>query len=463
MDGEKISSMEQGEPTEMEGSTTKLTSKGKPTDEFVEKLSASWKHSVIEIQSMDEAKDEQSLRQGLAEVTKCLKAYEENWKAFSELFHPDKDITFQKLYKEQNDIFLENMSTATDAFARASRELEIFPAETRSLRSHKSGGSSLSRSSSISSMRAKALAEAAAAKERLRCTQEIATLKATQSAKRAKEEAEQAAKRATEDAQLQAQLEILKAEQEAAETAARVEMLSEVDDNESCRSTSPSDTTNDHVRRFMHGLQTTTTPKTEHPQTEPEIKFQPTPEPSTQSMKETARIITEAISTAVNFKNIKAPEPPIFGGDPLQYPDWKISFDGLIEQHVSSADRIHYLKRYSGGAAKEVVNGYFLLKDESAYQKAEDVLEERYGNPYMIAEAFREKLDKWPRIDPKNHEELRRFSDFLLPCSAAMEEMSSLNILNDTREISKLLEKLPSWISTRWKRSAVNTKRISGK
>lgn len=61
----------------------------------------------------------------------------------------------------------------------------------------------------------------------------------------------------------------------------------------------------------------------------------------------------------------------------------------------------------------------------------------------MIAEAFREKLDKWPRIDPKNYEELRRFSDFLLQCSAAMEEMSSLDILNDTREISKLLDFYP--------------------
>lgn len=331
------------------------------------------------------------------------------------------------------------MSTATDAFARASRELEKFQAETMSLKSHKSGGSSSSRSS-VASMRAKALAEAAAAKEKLRFAQEIANLKAENATKRAREEAEQAVRRATEDAQLEAQVEILKAKQEAAETAARVEVLSEIDEASNIigrHPTSPNDTANDHVKRFMQGQRNTNEPRCENLQTEPEIQCQSPTVQMPHSTDSPTQIITEAISTAMNVKKIAPPEPPVFSGDPLQYPDWKMSFNCLIEERVPTADRIHYLKRYLNGPAKEAVNGYFLLKDKSAYQRARDVLEERYGNPYMVAEAFREKLDKWPKIDPKNYEDLRRFSDFLLQCSAAMKEMSSLDILNDTREIKK--------------------------
>ena len=43
--------------------------------------------------------------------------------------------------------------------------------------------------------------------------------------------------------------------------------------------------------------------------------------------------------------------------------DWSIAFKVLIEDKgISEADKIHYLKRYVGGSAKEAISGYFLLQ-----------------------------------------------------------------------------------------------------
>ena len=169
-------------------------------------------------------------------------------------------------------------------------------------------------------------------------------------------------------------------------------------------------------------------------------------------------LIAEAIATSVNANRIPVPEPCIFMGDPLEYPDWKVSFCALIENKgISDQEKIHHLKRYLGGPAREAVSGYFLLKGD-AYNQAKNVLEMRYGSSFAITEAFRDKLDQWPRVQAKDAKSLRKLSDFLNQCSAAMTDIKGLEILNDNRENRKILKKLPDWIITRWSRIVARTK-----
>ena len=156
-----------------------------------------------------------------------------------------------------------------------------------------------------------------------------------------------------------------------------------------------------------------------------------------------------AFAAAMSLSRLPTPEPSVFDGDPLEYHDWSIAFKVLIEDKgISEADKIHYLKRYVGGSAREAISGYFLLRSTSAFERARAVLEERYGNACIVTEAFRDKLDAWPRV--RDGIGLRRFSDFLNQCQAAMVDMKGLEILNDSRENRKLLQKLPDWIISRW-------------
>ena len=121
------------------------------------------------------------------------------------------------------------------------------------------------------------------------------------------------------------------------------------------------------------------------------------------------------------------------------------------QRGISDQEKIHHLKKYLGGPAREAVSGYFLLKGD-AYNQAKNVLEMRYARSFAITEAFRDKLDQWPRVQAKDAKSLRKLSDFLNQCSAAMTDIKGLEILNDNRENRKILKKLPDWIITRWSR-----------
>jgi hypothetical protein len=109
------------------------------------------------------------------------------------------------------------------------------------------------------------------------------------------------------------------------------------------------------------------------------------------------------------------------------------------------------------------VSGYFLLKSDRAFEKAKEILEECYGNNFVVSEAFRTKLKAWPKISARDNKGLCRFSDFLLQCKIAMEDVDELSVLNDSRENRKLLQKLPDWVVTRWSRTVAKVKAISGK
>ena len=71
----------------------------------------------------------------------------------------------------------------------------------------------------------------------------------------------------------------------------------------------------------------------------------------------------------------------------------------------------------------------------------------------VIADAFRTKLEAWPKIQPNDGFALRKFADFLGQCESAMHIVPGcLTFLDDKWENRKILCKLPSWLVTRWGR-----------
>ena len=163
--------------------------------------------------------------------------------------------------------------------------------------------------------------------------------------------------------------------------------------------------------------------------------------------------LAKMLADQVSLSRLPSPEPSIFSVDPLSYPGWKSSFKILIEQRqIPPSERIHYLKRYVSGPVRDVIEGFFLLPSDMAYEEAKKTLDKRYGDPFVISNTFRDKLDKWPKIPPRDGTGLRKFSDFLQQCQIAMQTISSLHVLNDDRENRKLLTKLPDWMVSRWGR-----------
>ena len=88
------------------------------------------------------------------------------------------------------------------------------------------------------------------------------------------------------------------------------------------------------------------------------------------------------------------PEPEIFRGDMINYPTWKKSFETIIERRTDSApQRLYYLGKYTSGEAKEVISGFLTLESAEAYSQARKVLADRFGNPFLVADAYRKKIN----------------------------------------------------------------------
>ena len=164
--------------------------------------------------------------------------------------------------------------------------------------------------------------------------------------------------------------------------------------------------------------------------------------------------LVRTLAEAITANRIPIPEPAIFKGDPLQYNDWKLSFCALIDRkNLPTQEKLFFLRKYVGGPAKKAIEGHFLVATESAYHAAWDVLEDRFGNPFVIGKSYRDKIHSWHKINPKDGEDLREFVDFLSSVESAMPYVQGLQVLNDCVENQRIAAKLPDWLSSGWNRT----------
>ncbi|XP_055004474.1 AMME syndrome candidate gene 1 protein isoform X1 [Boleophthalmus pectinirostris] len=168
--------------------------------------------------------------------------------------------------------------------------------------------------------------------------------------------------------------------------------------------------------------------------------------------------LAQAVQDSIKMNRLPTPEPTMFSGEPIKFIEWKSTFTSLIEQNgISAADKLYYLKRYATGPARKCLEGTFFRNDEEAYRDAWKKMNQRYGQPFVIQKAVREKLSNWPKIQSKDADGLRDFADFVNACMLAMPHVKGLQILNDCEENQKLLRKLPDWINARWNRHVTKT------
>ena len=129
----------------------------------------------------------------------------------------------------------------------------------------------------------------------------------------------------------------------------------------------------------------------------------------------------------------------------MRYASWKIALQTLIEhRRIPTGKRLHYLKKYIGDQVKDTVESYFLLPPDDAFEECKGLLEEQYGNQFVIADAFRDRLKNWQRINPRDRTALQRCANFLRQYSTAIKSIGSLQVLNEehaVRSTEKYLER----------------------
>ncbi len=161
--------------------------------------------------------------------------------------------------------------------------------------------------------------------------------------------------------------------------------------------------------------------------------------------------LADLLTERQDHNKLPRPQPEVFSGDFLQYPILIKAFETFIEGKTkSSAERLYYLSKFTTGEAKEAISGLLSLDSEEAYVKAKKTLVSRFGNAFLVSNAYRKKIESWPKIGSNDGLGLRRFSDFLQHCKTAMNSIQYLSVLNDPEENQKILNKLPAHLVNRW-------------
>jgi hypothetical protein len=160
-----------------------------------------------------------------------------------------------------------------------------------------------------------------------------------------------------------------------------------------------------------------------------------------------------ALANAVDRNRLPIPTPKVYTGNPMDFVAFKKSFKTLIENKgISAEEKIYYLMQYVTGDAREAISGCLYGSEEADYQHAWETLEKRFGHPFKIQEAYRDKLEKWPKVGTKDGTALQRYADFLQSCLDAAPYIKGLSILDDCKENQRMAAKLTDWAVNRWSR-----------
>ena len=170
---------------------------------------------------------------------------------------------------------------------------------------------------------------------------------------------------------------------------------------------------------------------------------------------ESTAMLTTALESLVDKINSKSELPKVspekFGGDLFTYPYWKQSFYAIIDDNATTvAQKLVHLSRSTTGEAHEAIKGLLSLNTQDAYDQAMALLERRYGDPFLVAQACKEKIMNWPAIKSGQGRELRKFSDHLQYCLVAMNTIQYMEYLNSQDANSLILTKLPRDIVGKW-------------
>ena len=146
-----------------------------------------------------------------------------------------------------------------------------------------------------------------------------------------------------------------------------------------------------------------------------------------------------------------------FDGDPLSYSSFINAFDCCVgKMAVDGGAKLNRLLEYCTGKAAKVLKPCSLMKPDEGYIEARRVLKERFGNEYRISEAWVKNVTEGPPIKSSG-DALQDLADDVCGCTAVLRAMNKLNDIDSRGGMLKILDRLPAYLQSRWRRTAVES------
>lgn len=142
-----------------------------------------------------------------------------------------------------------------------------------------------------------------------------------------------------------------------------------------------------------------------------------------------------------------------FDGNPLNYYLFMKTFENSVEKCTEDDSlRLQLLIQYCTGKAKETIKCCGMMSGKDGYMKAKKLLEERFGEKYVVSNAWIEKLSNGPPINQNDREALLDLADDLESCEITLTVAGRLNQINNEDKMMKILRRLPLYLRSRWQK-----------
>lgn len=156
-------------------------------------------------------------------------------------------------------------------------------------------------------------------------------------------------------------------------------------------------------------------------------------------------------------------ELPVFDGDPVQFPQFISAFDNTVHSvETSDAAKLARLLMYCSGRARRTIEACTVMPPRQGYERARQLLYERYGDRFKISEAWIKRTVQGEQLKASDAVGLLDFADDLSSCQATLDSLGLLAEIDTQRSIVNIVGKLPAYLQSRWRKKATADRSYHG-
>ena len=168
-----------------------------------------------------------------------------------------------------------------------------------------------------------------------------------------------------------------------------------------------------------------------------------------------SQVTVNDVLSVVNTPKFEVEE---YDGDPLKYH----AFVALLQECVEpvakdSTTKIMRMMQHCSEDIKNMVRPFLVEQEEDGYEKAKNLLKQRFGNPHIITERIVSEIRFGKPI--KSPRDLRVLSDQLKNNLIILKQMGKLKEVDSQTCILEVINRLQPYLRNRWKRIAMEALR----
>ncbi|KAK3735590.1 hypothetical protein QZH41_003620 [Actinostola sp. cb2023] len=177
------------------------------------------------------------------------------------------------------------------------------------------------------------------------------------------------------------------------------------------------------------------------------------------SLLETFAVTNQRLVAGISRQNLPKCHPDTFSGDVTLFHPWKRSFKAMVaDAEVSASQETNYLRNFTAGSAQEVVDNFRRRQHEDPAKVLKclwEELERRFGNTAAITNNLLERLTETAKFHDKDPTGLQTFADLCADIDSQLQYLPGLGSLNYPNVLRPIIESLPSFLRSKWEKEIV--------